>query len=146
MAYRKNEDGLTDQQRMFVQEYIVDLNSKQAAIRSGYSPRSAEQQGSRLLSNAKVQIAIRKAQAGLQRRTQVTQEWVVNGIVENITRCMQAEPILDRDGNPTGVYKWEPNAANKGYELLGKHLGMFTDKIDMRVTSVEQLLAEMEEE
>ena len=49
---------LTPKQHRFVTEYLVDLNASQAALRAGYSPRTAPQQGSRLLKNVEVQAAI----------------------------------------------------------------------------------------
>jgi phage terminase small subunit len=52
-----------DKHQRFVEEYLVDLNATQAAIRAGYSPKSAECQGSRLLRNVKVAAAIREAKA-----------------------------------------------------------------------------------
>ena len=45
---------ISAKQELFVDEYLIDLNATQAAIRAGYSPKTAEQQGSRLLSNVKV--------------------------------------------------------------------------------------------
>jgi phage terminase small subunit len=54
--------ALTPQQARFVAEYLIDLNATQAAIRAGYSARTAESQGSRLLSNAKVSAAIAEGQ------------------------------------------------------------------------------------
>ena len=50
--------GLTPKQHRFVTEYLVDLNASQAAVRAGYSPRTAAQRGSRLLKNVEVQAAI----------------------------------------------------------------------------------------
>jgi hypothetical protein len=41
---------------------------------------------------------------------------------------MQAEPVRDKDGNPTGEYRYDGAVANKALELLGRHLGMFADK------------------
>ena len=55
--------ALTDKQQRFVEEYLVDLNAMQAAIRAGYSERMAQEQSSRLLSNVMVQEAVREAQA-----------------------------------------------------------------------------------
>lgn len=69
--------SLTDRQARFVDEYIVDLNAKQAAIRSGYSKKTAEVQGSRLLSNAKVADAIAKRQKERGERTQLTADRVI---------------------------------------------------------------------
>lgn len=49
---------LTEKQQRFVEEYLIDLNATQAAIRAGYSAKTADQQGSRMLANVKVQQAI----------------------------------------------------------------------------------------
>jgi phage terminase small subunit len=53
--------NLGPRQERFVEEYLLDLNAKQAAIRAGYSPRTAEVQGSRLLRNVKLQRTLSKA-------------------------------------------------------------------------------------
>jgi len=69
--------SLTPRQQRFVEEYLVDLNATQAAIRAGYSPKTAEQQGSRLLSNAKVAQAISVGRQALSERTEITQDMVL---------------------------------------------------------------------
>ena len=61
----------------FVEEYIVDLNGRQAAIRAAYSPKTAEVQASRLLRNAKVQQALKTAMRAQSRRTEITADSVV---------------------------------------------------------------------
>lgn len=68
---------LTPKQARFVDEYLVDLNGKQAAIRAGYSERSAEVQASRLLSKAKVAEAVSARQTKRSAKTEVTQERVI---------------------------------------------------------------------
>lgn len=68
---------LTAKQARFVQEYLVDLNATQAAIRAGYSADTAEQQGSRLLSNAKVAEAVKLGQQKRAERTEITQDMVL---------------------------------------------------------------------
>lgn len=52
---------LTDKQKKFVEEYLIDLNATQSAIRAGYSPKTANEQGARLLANVSIQEAISKA-------------------------------------------------------------------------------------
>jgi phage terminase small subunit len=49
-------------------------------------------------------------------------------LVENVDRAMEAEPVLDPKGNPTGEYKYNGNVANRALELLGKEIGMFVDR------------------
>lgn len=68
---------LTAKQQRFVEEYLLDLNGKQAAIRAGYSRKTAEVQASRLLSNAKVAAAIAAAQAARSERTEITADMVL---------------------------------------------------------------------
>ena len=67
---------MTPKQERFVQEYMIDLNATQAAIRAGYSAHSAKQQGSRLLTNGDVQVAIQAAQAEFRERLEVSKESV----------------------------------------------------------------------
>lgn len=74
--------SLTPKQSRFVEEYLVDLNATQAAIRAGYSVRTAEQQGPRLLGNVGVAEAIRAAQAERSSRTAITQDMVLRELAK----------------------------------------------------------------
>lgn len=69
--------SLTPKQQRFVEEYLVDLNATQAAIRAGYSPNSAEVEGSRLLRNAKVAEVVAARQSDRAHRTEITQDRVL---------------------------------------------------------------------
>ena len=64
--------ALTPKQARFVEEYLIDLNATQAAIRAGYSARTAEQQGTRLLRYAQVSQAVSEAQQTRSERTFIT--------------------------------------------------------------------------
>lgn len=68
---------ITEKQQRFVEEYLIDLNATQAAIRAGYSAKTADQQGSRMLANVKVQQAISVAMAERSKRTGINQDRVV---------------------------------------------------------------------
>jgi len=68
---------LTPKQSRFVEEYLIDLNGKQAAVRAGYSAKSAEAQASRLLRNTAVQAALGEAMQARSQRTEVTADRVV---------------------------------------------------------------------
>ena len=70
-------NGLTIKQARFVTEYTVDCNAKQAAIRAGYAPRSAEGTTSRMLRNAKVSAAVAKAQAARFQKVELTAESIL---------------------------------------------------------------------
>lgn len=122
---------LTPKQQAFVREYLIDLNATQAAIRAGYSPRSAGTEGERLLKNAEIARAVQQVMDKRAARTEIDADYVLRGIKETIERCKQAEPARDAEGNIVGDYKFEPAAVLKGYELLGKHLKLFTDKIEV---------------
>lgn len=74
---RISKAKLNDQQKMFAEEYLIDYNATQAAIRAGYSEKTAKQQGSRLLSNADVQEEIRKANQRRLQRVQINQDQVL---------------------------------------------------------------------
>lgn len=71
-----SEKKLTPKQERFVQEYLIDLNATQAAIRAGYSKKTANPQGARLLANVSVQAAISEAQKRLSSRIEISQERV----------------------------------------------------------------------
>lgn len=69
--------GLTEKQQRFVDEYLVDLNATQAAIRAGYSPHTANEQGAQLLAKLSVQHAVREARSAQQNRTAITADTVL---------------------------------------------------------------------
>lgn len=73
------EITFTPKQQRFIEEYLVDLNATQAAIRAGYSAKTAAEQASRLLTNVKVAAAVAEARAALTARTEITQDTVLKG-------------------------------------------------------------------
>ncbi|MEQ1105234.1 terminase small subunit [Acinetobacter ursingii] len=126
--------SLTAKQARFVEEYLIDLNATQAAIRAGYSEKTAQEQGSRLLSNVMVSQAIAEAQNKRSERTEITQDYVLENIKKVVDRCMQAEAVEKAftqtdDGDFAQIYAFKEQGALKGLELLGKHLGMFKEKV-----------------
>lgn len=132
--YAKDEHGLTRKQARFVKEYKKDLNAKQAAIRAGFSPKTAEQYAYQLLQKTSVREAIDKQTLETNKKCELTVEFVVNGLMENYRRAMQLVEVLDKEGNPTGEFEYEGAVANKSLELLGKHLAMFTDAKKVEIT------------
>lgn len=123
--------SLTARQTRFAAEYLIDLNGTQAAIRAGYSPKTANEQASRLLANVNVATEIQSQVKAREQRTEITQDYVLKTIRDTIERCAQAEPVRDREGAETGEYKFDATAVLRGAELLGKHLKMFTDKTEL---------------
>lgn len=141
---KSTSDGvgkLTDKQKRFVEEYLVDLNATQAAIRAGYSEQTAYSIGQRLLKKVEVQEAIQQAQNKRSERTQITQDEVIRRLIENVDISMGKKatvitiPSKSENGgvvgNDVAQFVYEPSAANKALELLGKHLGIFKDDVDI---------------
>ena len=137
---------MTPKQERFVAEYLVGLNATQAAIRAGYAKKSADVEGSRLLANAKVAAAVAAAQAKRSERTEITQDYVLTSIMETMERCKQAVPVRYQNGDqvyvdtPDGeiapAYKFDAGAVLKGAELLGWHLAMFTDRLQVEPLTI----------
>lgn len=133
-------DKLTAKQAAFAQEYLIDLNATQAAIRAGYSAKTASACAARLLTNVNVASAIAKAQEQRSQRTEITADYVLKGLQEIAERCLQRAPVMagrgeDRaqvtDDEGRGVWEFDATGANKAFELLGKHLQLFTDKVQL---------------
>ena len=98
--------------RKFVEEYLKDLNATQAAIRAGYSEKTACKQGSRLLTFVDIQEAIQEAQSAQATRSQITVDEVVTELRNLAFGAAESG-----------------NVRARALELLGKHLGMFTDVV-----------------
>lgn len=135
----KEVKQLSARARMFALEYAVDFHITKAAIRAGFSPHTACEQGSRMLADPRMQVAIGEAMKAREKRTNINADYVIETIVETIERCRQSEPVLDRsgkhvtteteDGDEVNAYTFNAAGVLRGAELLGKHLGMFTDRI-----------------
>jgi phage terminase small subunit len=146
---------LTPKQARFVEEYIVDLNGRQAAIRAAYSPKTAEVQASRLLRNAKVQQALKTAMRAQSRRTEITADSVVaeyakvafanvrdflpkEGETIDLSRLDQdrtaavEELSIDEVVDSAGVLhrrtRLKLHDKQAALTNLARHLGMFTDR------------------
>lgn len=150
---------LTDKQQKFVDEYLIDLNATQAAIRAGYSVKTAQEQSSRLLSNVMVQQAIAEHMAARSKRTGVNQDRVVlelakiafvkmTDIVDDHGRikgtatdddlaCIESIKYKGSDNEFGGSVEREVKIGSKlkALELLGKHLGMWNDKVDLNIAT-----------
>lgn len=116
---------------------IIDLNANQAAIRAGYSKKTAKQQGHRLLTKVDVQAEIQKNVQARSERTELTQDYVINGLREIAERCLQKVPVMVYhreagcakqtidDNTGECIWKFDSAGATRALDLLGKHLGIF---------------------
>lgn len=170
--------ALTPKQQRFCDEYLIDLNATQAAIRAGYSEKTAYRTGADNLRKPQIEEYIAKRQKELSMSTEITQERVIKELAliafsnnadyaHVIEKKMKAEvdgalvDVLDEDGKPVMYRTVEPVLTEelteeqkralavikkgrdglevkscdkvKALELLGKHLGIFTDKIEANV-------------
>lgn len=167
---------LTDRQKRFCEEYIVDLNATQAAIRSGYKETTAYSMGQRLLKKVEAQKYIDELKEARAERTRITADQVVYELcliafsnAADYASVIEKETyvevdghmiqLLDDEGNPVMHRTVEPVLTSKltpeqqralsvikkgrdgfevkpydkvrALELLGKHLGMFQDKVEV---------------
>ena len=149
---------LTEKQRRFVDEYLIDLNATQAAIRAGYSVKTAKDIGCQNLAKLNIQQAISEKMAERSKRTGVNQDRIVLELAK--IAFVNAADVIDSDDAtikagataddtaaiqsvkvkviPTkegeGVEREiRLNDKLKALELLGKHLGMWNDKLDVNL-------------
>ena len=123
---------LTKKQETFAKEYLIDLNCTQAAIRAGYSEKTAYSIGSRLLKNVEILSLIEELREERAKQLNLDAYWVLKRLKEISDKSMQAEPVYQWDYEaqsmvPTGEFKFDSTGANKSTELIGKHLGMFKE-------------------
>jgi phage terminase small subunit len=142
---------LTRRQRRFVDEYLLDLNGAQAAIRAGYSVNGADQQASELLTIDKVKAAVDRAIAHRVNRVHVKQDRVVQELLrialanpaqafdvsgallpihempEDVQRAISSIDVEERNGE-TVVKKIRFCDKNRALEMLGRHIGLLKDK------------------
>ena len=96
--------NISDKQATFVTEYLKDLNATQAAIRAGYSAKTAKQQGARLLTNADILAAVVTAKADRGERTRIDADWVLTRLAEEADADLA--DLYDDGGNLLPVKQW----------------------------------------
>ena len=107
---------LTAKQEMFCREYLIDLNATQAAIRSGYSEKTAAEQSSRLLTNVKINDFIDELKKERNEDVRIDYNWVLEQSRKSY--IFNAQEVFDSEGNPKMV---NATAAAKFLEMCGKH-------------------------
>ncbi len=147
---------MTKKQKKFIEEYLIDLNATQAAIRAGYSPDTAGSIGSENLKKPEIRVRIEKAMAERSKRTGINQDRIIEELAKiallnpkNLINFEEATvkeeateedlaaissirvkcfPTKDGEGIEREVKMYDKA---KALELLGRHLGMFKDKVEV---------------
>ena len=165
--------NLTPKQQRFVEEYLIDLNATQAAIRAGYSEKTAQQMGSENLLKPVIAKAIQEAQNKRTEQTQIDAAYVLKRLVE--IDQMDVLDIMDDNGNVKPIKDWPKTWRQyisnietisledeagwlkkikwpdkvKNLELLGRHVsvGAFKDKVEhsgkLEIQSLSDLMDEL---
>jgi phage terminase small subunit len=112
------EKQLTPKQQRFVEEYLIDLNATQAATRAGYSAKTANEQGARLLANVSVRSAIEQAKAERSERTHITQDRVLQELAR--IAFFDLRKLYREDGSLKNPSEWDDDtaAALAGVEVV----------------------------
>lgn len=143
---------MNERQKRFVAEYIKDYNATQAAIRAGYSERTAYSQGNRLLKNVEIKKAIKKLQ------NEIRKENIAEGIEveEFLSLAMRGEieeevVVTENIGDfesRARIIKKQISAKDriKAAELLGKRYALFTDKLNVDATVGVQIIDDIDED
>ena len=130
---------LTAKQQRFCDEYLIDLNATQAAIRAGYSEQSARQMGTQNMSKPSVKEYIEKRMAEKEDELIADQDEVL----KYLTSVMRGESkssivVVENTGDFMSKAREVQKAPDekerlKAAELLGKRYGLYTDKIETEV-------------
>lgn len=155
--------ALTEKQKLFCNEYLIDLNATQAAIRAGYSEKTAEQTASRLLRNVKVQEYIEKLMQDKQSNLIASQDEVLETLTA-VMRRQQKEQVVTSERHRRSYFDEEGRKVtedtevpvtveidtkisdvNKAAELLGKRYGLFSDKVNVETTAKVVIVDDLEE-
>lgn len=125
---------MNDRQKRFCEEYLIDLNATQAAIRAGYSKNTARSIANENLTKPDIQQYLKRLIENRNERTKITQDEVIADIIEVKNRCMQKAPVVKYDKEEKDyiqvqdefgrdVWQFDANGANKALDMLMKHTG-----------------------
>lgn len=130
---------LTAKQQRFCDEYLIDLNATQAAIRAGYSKKTAAQTAARLLTNVKIQEYIENRMAEKEKELIADQDEVLKYLTSVLRgQSVSTEIVIEGTGDGCSearTIEKEPSEKDrlKAAELLGKRYGLYTEKVEETV-------------
>lgn len=165
---------LTPKQARFVEEYLIDLNATQAAIRAGYSERTAEKIGSENLKKPEVAAELERLRNERSERTQIDAAWVLkrladeatadiadlytdNGAIKPVNEWpliwrqglvagIKHQELRDSEGNRTGEFIVDVKLSDRirRLELIGKHIGVNAFQEQVNVSGLDKLADRLE--
>lgn len=126
----------TERERVFCEEYLVDLIATRAAIRAGYSKESAASIASENLRKPNIRTYIKELMDIRSKETLIDANYVLEGLHDVAERCRQAVPVMKfnpisgqmeqvKTDEGADVWEFDSTGANRAFELIGKHLGVF---------------------
>jgi hypothetical protein len=138
---------LTAKQEAFCQAYIETGIASEAYRRTYSASRMKDKQvweeSSKLMSIPMVAQRVAELRSVVTdkacKKLAISKEWVLEQLVENVEMAKAATPVLDAEGNPAGEYKQNLAAGNKALELIGKELGMFVERREVRTGSLDDI-------
>lgn len=125
------EPKLTIKQKRFVEEYLIDFNATQACIRAGYSEHTAQAIGTENLTKPLIKAEIDRHIKSLEESALVTKEMVIKGLLD------EAKVFGEGSSHSARVSAWAH---------LGKHLNMFTEKVELTGKVQVDLMSELIDE
>lgn len=146
MANRRN--GVSTKRKLFCEEYIIDRDGKEAAIRAGYAPKHAANIAYNILRDSEVQQYIEQLYAEARERNNVTFDSILDDIKEIRDRCMQHKAVMVFDKEEKkyvqvtdpdtgeGVWQFDAQNALKAIDMLAKHVGFYERDNKQNATSV----------
>lgn len=155
--------ALTEKQILFCNEYLIDLNATQAAIRAGYSEKSARQIAQRMLTKDDIQEYMQKIMNDKQSGLIASQDEVLETLTA-VMRRQQKEQVVASERHRRSYFDEEGRKVtedtevpvtveidtkisdvNKAAELLGKRYGLFSDKVNVETTAKVVIVDDLEE-
>ena len=154
---------LNPRQQLFIKEYLIDRNATKAALRAGYSPKTAYQIGSQLLKNVEIYKAVNSSLERQMKRLDISADRVLQEIaclsfydpkdfegvnspedIKNLPEHVR-RAIIGWDWNKNGKFVLKISPKTPSLDQLGRHLKLFTDKIEIHdVTLAEKIKAARE--
>lgn len=155
MALPRNTDkftldnGLTPQQEAYARARAFGMNQQEAMYFATNGKTTAHGSGSKMekqypLVRKRINDLCAEVAERVIESAAVSKAWVTTRLMQVAERCMQAEPVTDREGNNTGEYKFDSAGANRALELLGREMGMFVDRKHVKIENDIETLSDAE--